>query len=66
MIANLITVQPHPENESGWAIYEGEDLMKLLNVNFFLDHDHALRVAHARRHVLHMQAVNELLINLKT
>jgi hypothetical protein len=61
MQTELITVRPHPDNPGGYCIYKGSEMAKFLNQNWFLDHGHALQVAHAMRHAVYRQTISEIL-----
>ncbi len=61
MQSELITVKTHPDNPGGFAIYKGSEIVNKINQNWFIDYDHAIQVAHAYRHVIYRQTINQLL-----
>jgi hypothetical protein len=66
MQSELITVKTHPDNPGGFAIYKGSEMVNTINQNWFIDYDHAIQVARSYRHVIYLQAVNELFDKLNS
>jgi len=53
-------VKPCPFNPDGWSVFDGNELVELINQNYFIERSAAERLATALRYARMMDTIKEI------